>query len=154
MRKTETRSAIRSYDINLVGRCLLALACSVAVASAAHAHTFTGKFSGTGRACNGMLHVHSQTIEWRSSFSRCARSRYEVLDMSRPGEPGQMAFRFKTRSAKCLYEVVALEQVDGTDWTADGYPSLEAYQKKDAPGWQDSPLPARLVLECPTTQLR
>lgn len=135
-----------------IGRCLLALACLAAVTGAAHAHTFTGKFSGTGRACNGVLHVRGQTIEWRSSFSRCARSSYEVLDMSRPGEPGRMAFRFKARDAKCLYEVVALEQVDGTDWTADGYPSLEAYRKKDVPGWQDSPLPARLVLECPMTQ--
>jgi hypothetical protein len=53
-----------------------------------------------------------------------------------------------------LYKVLALEQVDGTDWTADGYPSLEAFRKKYLPDWRDSPLPERLVLECPMTQLR
>ncbi|SCX56722.1 hypothetical protein [Variovorax sp. EL159] len=128
--------------------CLLAFACSAGAAGA-----FKGTFSGTGRACNGTLHVRSQTIEWKSSFSTCRRSAYEVLETSQADGRQRMAFRLKAGGSKCLYEVLALEQVDGTDWTADGYPSLEAFRKKDLPDWRDSPLPERLVLECPMTRL-
>jgi len=128
--------------------CLLAFACSAGAAGA-----FKGTFSGTGRACNGTLHVRNQTIEWKSSFSTCRRSAYEVLETSQADGRQRMAFRLKARDSKCLYEVLALEQVDGTDWTADGYPSLEAFRKKDLPDWRDSPLPERLVLECPMTRL-
>jgi hypothetical protein len=133
----------------VLGLCLLAIACSTSAADA----TFTGSFSGTGRACNGMLHIRSKTIEWKSSFSTCRRSAYEVLEKSQIDGKQRVAFRLKAHGNHCLYEVLALEQIDGTDWTADGYPSLEAFHKKDLPDWRDSPLPQRLVLECPMTRL-
>jgi len=133
-----------------IGLCLLAFAFSTAAADT----LFTGTFSGTGRACNGMLHVRSKTIEWNSSFSTCRRGAYEVLEKSLTGGRQRIAFRLEAHGGKCLYEVLSLEQVDGTDWTADGYPSLEAFRKKDLPDWRDSPLPERLVLECPMTRLR
>lgn len=134
-----------------IGLCLLALACSATVADT----SFTGTFSGTGRACNGTLHVRSQAIDWTSSFSTCRRSAYEVLERSVDSSSSQrMVFRLKTPGDKCLYKVLTLEQVEGTDWTASGYPSLEAFRNKDLPEWRDSSLPERLVLECPMTQWR
>lgn len=138
--------------------CLLALACSTAGAGTAFAReldrAFTGAFSGTGRACNGTLHVRSDTIEWKSSFSACRRSAYEVLEQRQVDGRPQLAFRLEAHGGKCLYEVVSLNQVDGTDWTAEGYPSLEAFRERAQPAWRDSSLPERLVLECPMTQLR
>jgi hypothetical protein len=134
---------------NLLGLCLLAIACSTSAADA----TFTGDFSGTGRACNGTLHVRGKTIEWKSSFSTCQHGGYEVLEKSQIDGKQRVAFRLKAHGNHCLYEVLALEQVDGTDWTADGYPSLEAFHKRALPEWRDSSLAQRLVLECPMTQL-
>lgn len=133
-----------------IGLCLLALACSAAAADT----SFTGTFSGTGRACNGTLHVRSKTIEWASSFSSCRSSAYEVLEKSTNSSNRRMVFRLKAPGSKCLYKVLSLEQVDGTDWTANGYPSPEAFRNKDLPAWRDSALPERLVLECPMTQWR
>ena len=132
----------------------LALALLVVTGTATAEAPFTGAFSGTGRACNGMLQVHTKTIEWKSSFSTCRRGAYEVLEKNEAGSKRRIAFRLKAHGRKCLYEVLSLEQVEGTDWTADAYPSLEAFRKKDQPDWLNSPLPERLVLECPMTQLR
>jgi hypothetical protein len=133
-----------------IGLCLLALACTTAAADAA----FTGTFSGTGRACNGALHVRGKTIEWQSSFSACRRGTYEVLENNLVDGKRQIAFRLGAHGGQCLYEVLSLQQVEGTDWTADGYPSLEAFQQRAQPAWRDSSLPERLVLECPLTRLR
>lgn len=133
-----------------IGLCLLALACTTAAADAA----FTGTFSGTGRACNGMLHVRGKTIGWQSSFSACRRGTYEVLENNLVDGKRQIAFRLNAHGGRCLYEVLSLQQVEGTDWTADGYPSLEAFQQRAQPAWRDSSLPERLVLECPLTRLR
>lgn len=134
-----------------MGLCLLAFTCCYATAADA---SFTGTFSGTGRACNGTLHVRSQTIAWTSGFSTCRRGTYEVLERSTAHGNRRMVFRLNAPGGQCLYKVLALEQVEGTDWTASGYPSLEAFRNKDLPEWRDSSLPERLVLECPMTQWR
>lgn len=136
---------------NPIALALLMLAASGAAASDT---PFTGVFSGTGRACHGTLRVHGKTVEWNSSFSRCEASRYEVLEHQLDGSGQRIVFRIEARGSRCLYEVFSLEQVEGSDWTADGYPSLEAFRKRDLPDWRDSSLQERLVLECPMTRLK
>ncbi|MGJ7611971.1 MULTISPECIES: hypothetical protein [unclassified Variovorax] len=133
-----------------IGLCLLAFACATAAADTA----FTGAFSGTGRACNGTLDVRSKTIEWKSSFSACRSSAYEVLERRLVDGKREVVFRLKAHGGRCLYEVLSLTQVEGTDWTADGYPSLESFRQRAQPEWRDSARSERLVLECPMTQWR
>jgi hypothetical protein len=126
----------------------------LAVSCTAVAETpFTGKFSGTGRACSGGLFVRTRTIEWNSSFSVCKSARYEVLEKELVRDHGRVAFRFKTRSRQCLYEVVEAEQVSTYGWDVRGYQSLESYRKRALPGWSNSPLTERLILSCPMTRL-
>jgi hypothetical protein len=114
---------------------------------------FTAVFSGTGRACSGGLFVRTRTIEWNSSFSVCKRGRYEVLEKDFAGDHGRIAFRLHVRSRQCRHEVIEAEQVGTYGWSVQGYPSLEAYQKRTLPGWRNSPLDERLVLSCPMTRL-
>ena len=110
---------------------------------------FTGAFSGTGRACSGGLYVRTRTIEWNSSFSVCKPSRYEVLDKDLAADHGRIAFRVKTRSRRCLYEVIEAQQIGTYSWDVRGYQSLESYRKRALPDWRNSPLPERLILACP-----
>lgn len=114
---------------------------------------FTGKFSGTGRACSGGLYVRTQTIEWNSSFSVCKPAHYEVLEKEWVKDRGRIAFRYKTRSRQCLYEVIEAEQVSTYSWDVRGYQSLASYRKRALPGWSNSPLTERLILSCPMTRL-
>lgn len=132
-----------------VGPCLLAVAGFAAAADA----PFTGAFNGTGRACNGSLYVRAKTIEWISTYSICRPSRYEVLDKNLTGDLQRIAFRVKTRSRHCRYEVFELQQVSRYGWAADGYQSFEAFRKRQLPDWRNSPVPERFVLECPMTRL-
>jgi hypothetical protein len=130
----------------------LGLLCVAGLAAAADT-SFTGAFNGTGRACNGSLFVRERTIEWISTYSICKPSRYEVLEKDLAGDHQRIAFRVKTRSRQCRYEVFELQQVSRYGWAADGYPSLEAFKKRDLPDWRNSPMPERFVLECPMVRL-
>ncbi|MES2247061.1 MAG: hypothetical protein V4645_07260 [Pseudomonadota bacterium] len=113
---------------------------------------FTGRFSGTGRACSGGLYVRTKTIEWNSSFSICKPTRYEVLDRGRSKEGGErIVFRLQSRSRQCLYEVIEVEQYDIYSWGVQGFQSLEAYRNRALPDWANSPLEERLTLSCPMT---
>jgi hypothetical protein len=114
---------------------------------------FTAVFSGTGRACSGGLFVRLKTIEWNSSFSICKPVRYSVLEKDLAADRGRVAFRLAARSRQCRYEVIEAQQVSTYGWSVQGYQSLEAYQKRDLPGWRNSPLDERLVLSCPMTRL-
>ncbi|MET3498242.1 hypothetical protein [Variovorax boronicumulans] len=114
---------------------------------------FTGKFSGTGRACSGGLFVRTQTIEWNSSFSVCRPARYDVLEKDLRKDHGRIVFRFKTRSRQCLYEVIEAEQVGTYGWDVRGYQSLASYRKRALPGWSNSSLTERQILSCPMTRL-
>jgi len=138
----QVRKAIALLFLFLAGPC-------IATAEA----PFTAKFAGTGRACSGGLYVRAKTIEWNSSFSVCKPARYEVLEKKWVKDHDRIAFRFKTRSRGCLYEVVEAEQVSTYGWDVRGYQSLESYQKRALPDWSNSPLTERLVLSCPMTRL-
>lgn len=129
--------------------CLLLIAVCAAPAVAGD-EPFTGTFSGTGRACSGALQIRTKAIEWKSSFSVCKATRYEVLAKDSSPEHRKIAYRLKVRSKRCRYEVVEVEQhMGGYGWNVTGYQSLESFQNRDAPDWKNSALPERQVLSCP-----
>lgn len=128
---------------------LLSLSAAMATSAIADEQPFTGSFNGTGRACSGSLHVRTKTVDWKSSFSVCKPTRYEILDKDLASEHRRIAYRLSTRSKGCRYEVVEIQHVDGAGWNVIGYQSLEAYQNREAPDWKNSPLPERQVLSCP-----
>jgi hypothetical protein len=114
---------------------------------------FTAVFNGTGRACSGGLYIRTQTIEWNSSFSICKPRRYSVLEKDLAADHGRIVFRLSARSRQCRYEVIEAEQTSTYGWSVQGYPSLEAYQKRALPGWRHSPRDERMVLSCPMVRL-
>ena len=109
---------------------------------------FTGVFQGEGRACFGGLFVRSKTIEWTSSFSKCGPVRYEILDKDMTGEHPRIAYRLMERSKQCRNAVIALTHYNDEVWDVKGYPSVEAYQKRDLPDWKNSMQPDRAVTSC------
>jgi hypothetical protein len=109
---------------------------------------FTGVFHGEGRACFGGLFVRTKTIEWNSSFIKCGPTKYELLDQNLAGEHPRVVYRIKDRRKRCGLEVVELKHDNEYFWTVNGYPSVEAYQKRDLPDWKDSALPERAVASC------
>ena len=129
----------------VAGLCLATLA-TMAIAADA---PFTLALTGGGRACSGGLFVRTKTIEWNASFSRCKPSPYEILGRETAGDHERLAFRLLNRNRSCRYAVIEAEQVRPGSWNVNGYPSLEAYQKRDIPDWREAPLPARQVLSCP-----
>ncbi|MFC5475381.1 hypothetical protein [Paraherbaspirillum soli] len=133
------------HTIKIAGLCLaVALTSNAAAAD----KPFTGKFFGNGRACYGGLYVRSRTIEWHSTYSACERGRYQVLEQDMNGTEPRIAYLLKQRSKHCRYEVIELYQYNDEVWSAKGYRSLEAFQKKDLPDWKNSALPERGVLLC------
>ncbi len=120
---------------------------------AADERPFTGAFEGTGHACSGNLYIREKTAEWNTPFSVCKPARYEGLEKDFAGEHKRLALRIKSRSRRCAYEVFEVEQVSRYGWNANAYQSLEAFQKRSQPDWQNSPLPERLTLSCPTILL-
>ena len=132
--------------VKTVGLYLVIALANVAIAAD---EPFTGVFNGTGRACSGALYVRTQTIEWNSTYSVCKRGRYEILEKNLTADRKRIVYRLKKRSKHCRYEVVEVEHASGFGWNVGGYQSLEAFQKRDLPDWNNSALPERQVLSCP-----
>ncbi len=111
---------------------------------------FTGSFGSDGRACNGGLHVRSKTLEWISTYRICKPGSYRLVEKDLSGRYPRIVFRIKNHSRQCGLEVVELMQVDLRfgQWHANAYPSMEAYEKRDQPGWIDSEAPDRQALSC------
>jgi hypothetical protein len=128
---------------------LSAVAMATATPAMAGDHTFTGTFSGTGRACSGALKIRAKTIEWKSSFSVCKPTGYEILDQDLSSDHRRITYRLKSQSKRCRYVVVEVEHVGGAGWNVNGYQSVDAYKNRDAPDWKNSSLPERQVLSCP-----
>lgn len=127
----------------------LLAAAVVAPGAPAGERSFTGVFEGTGRACSGNLYIREKTAEWNTPFSVCKPARYELLEKDFAREHKRLALRIKSRSKRCLYEVFEVEQVSRYGWNANAYQTLEAFQKRSLPDWDNSPLPERLTLSCP-----
>ncbi|MDM0082095.1 hypothetical protein QTI17_15985 [Variovorax sp. J31P179] len=129
--------------------CLLATAGT----AAADALPYTGVYESWGRVCRGAARLTATTIEWKSPFSNCKRSSYEVIDIASNNEPPRIAVRIKKRSKGCDFEVIQLEEQQIGDapkmWGINGYPSLEAYQKRELPEWKYAVSDDRMRLHCP-----
>jgi len=111
---------------------------------------FTVAFGSSGRACQGGLYVRTKTLDWITTYQVCKAMRYEVLEKDLTGNPQRIVFRTEKRSRQCSMEVFELSQADPRvgKWDASAYPSLEAYQKRNEPGWIDSLDPHRQALDC------
>ncbi|MEJ8811256.1 hypothetical protein WKW77_09270 [Variovorax ureilyticus] len=112
---------------------------------------FTGSFGGSsGRVCSGGIHIRAKTLEWISTYRICKPSPYEVLERDASGRFPRIVFRIRNRSRQCDLEVFELAQADPRigQWEASAYPSMEAYVKRDQPGWIDSQAPERQALSC------
>lgn len=134
----------------------LVLALLLAGETSAADKPFTGVFEGTGRACSGNLYIRSKTVEWNTPFSVCKRTTYEVLEKDFSGEGKRLALHLKTRSKRCAYVVVEATKADSVSpyaWNITGYQSLEAFQKRELPGWKHSALDERMTLSCPVVLL-
>lgn len=129
--------------------CLLAIANA---ATAAGMLPYTGVYQSWGRGCNGgAARLGPRTIEWRTTWSNCKASPYEVIDLASKDEAPHVALRVEKRSRNCRFEVIEIfEERNGMKmWGINGYPSLEAYRKRDLPGWADSIAEDRRPLACP-----
>ncbi|WP_143044789.1 hypothetical protein [Variovorax sp. YR216] len=112
---------------------------------------FTGNFGGSsGRVCSGGIHIRAKTLEWISTYRICKSSSYDVVERDASGQYPRIVFRIKNRSRQCGLEIFELAQADAHigQWEATAYPSMEAYLKRDQPGWVDSQAPERQALSC------
>lgn len=109
---------------------VLVLFANVATATAA---PFTGAFRGEGRACFGGLFVKTKTIEWNASFFKCGPVRYAVVEQALENEHPRIVFQINDPQKTCGIAVLSLEHHNAFFWTADGYPSVEAFEKRDLP---------------------
>jgi hypothetical protein len=109
---------------------------------------FTGVFRGEGRACYGALFVRTKTIEWNAGFFKCGPARHELLEQNLTAEHPKVVFKIDDPRRQCGLAVIELEYYNAYFWEVKGYPSVEAYQKRDLPGWKDSMLPNRAVTSC------
>ncbi|WP_198088852.1 hypothetical protein [Variovorax sp. E3] len=135
------------------GWLLLAAVCGTGFAPTVAANgAFTRVFEGTGRACSGNLYIRARTAEWNTPFSVCRPSRYEVLEKDLAREKKRLAIRLETRGRHCRYEVIEVEKVSRYGWNANGYPSVEAFDKRALPDWENSALPERMTLSCPVIE--
>lgn len=82
---------------------------------------FTGTFSGTGRACAGLLHVQNKTLTWQTPFSQCRKMAYEVIEQSQQGNERRPVFQLRQSNKQCLYEVLYLYHRDTTNPDINGH---------------------------------
>ncbi|CAJ0731116.1 MAG: hypothetical protein QM625_02835 [Ralstonia sp.] len=130
-----------------VGRLLIAVSL-LAAQSAMAADALTGTFRGDGRACYGALFLRSNTIEWNASFFKCGPTRYKVIEQDLSGDHPHAAFKIEDRRKRCGLAVIEVSRYSEFSWSVKGYPTMEAYQKREEPGWKDSADPARQVALC------
>lgn len=108
---------------------------------------FLGVYRGQGRACTGGLFLRQRTLEWNASFFRCGPVPYRRLEQEDGARP-RLALRITHAGKACRFEVVEIHYYSEWSWTINGYPSLEAYERRDEPGWKDATDPAREIASC------
>lgn len=118
---------------------LLSILLFVSTSLAAEA-PFTSAFQGTGRACYGGLYVRTKTISWLTSFSRCQKVPYEMLERQENGHDRRFTFRLKQHPKGCRFEVLYLYHRDipnpDIDWHVIGYASLTDYRADKQDGFK------------------
>jgi len=108
---------------------------------------FIGVYHGQGRACFGGLFLRERTLEWNASFFRCAPTRYRRIAQQDGARP-RVALELSGKAKACRFKVVEIAYYSEWSWTVNGYPSLEAYARRDQPGWKDSDAPERQIASC------
>jgi len=131
--------------------CLAASAVLLAATCGAGEAPRTAAFQGGGRACAGGLYVRATTIEWKTTFSVCERSAFDIVEHTSAGDDAtRIVYRLSNRSRSCRYEVVELTKVSPTGWDVTGYPSLAAFERRSSADVQA----LAATLSCPMVQRR
>jgi hypothetical protein len=113
----------------------MALAFGSHVAPVAADAPCDGVYRSWGRTCQGSLVVRSKTIEWNSPFSVCKPSPYAVLDSELEGDERRVVYRIKKRNKACAFDVIEVFQFGDDMWSMRGYPSVEAYERRNDDAW-------------------
>lgn len=108
---------------------------------------FIGVYKGEGRACFGGLYVRERTLEWHASFFRCGPVRYRRIAQEEGTRP-RLAVELEGDGKACGLKVVELKYYSEWSWTVNGYPSREAYERREEPGWKDAVEPGRQIASC------
>jgi hypothetical protein len=84
--------------------------------------------AGGGRACNGILRIYPNYLNWETGFSTCDHVPYKTLQSS---EDGPWVYQF-SRKKGCLYSILEVRQPnDGGFWNVVGYETVTAWRKQD-----------------------
>src|ERR1700743_1265058 len=94
--------------------------------------------SGGGRACNGILRIFPNYLNWETSFSTCDHVLYKILQSSKDGP---WVYQFSKKKG-CLYSVLEVRQhSDGSGtWEVSGYTTITAWRKLEATPDSDCPM--------------
>ena len=125
---------------------LLALAMTAGTALAS-TDPFLGVYHGQGRACSGGLFLRERTMEWNASFFRCTPTHYRRIAQQDGARP-RVVLALSGNDKGCPFKVVEIAYFSEWSWTINGYPSMEAYERRDEPGWKDAQAPERQVASC------
>ncbi len=134
----------------ILGIGLLAAMASAAAPNAAA--PYIGVYKPWSRGCGGAVFLREKTVEWHATWNTCERRPYKVLEVAARNELPRIAVQIEKPSRQCGFEVLEIQQENSRPssmWALRAYPTLESYEKRDLPEWQDSPLPERAVPMCP-----
>jgi hypothetical protein len=94
--------------------------------------------AGGGRACNGILRIYPNYLDWETSFSTCDHVPYKTLQSSKNGP---WVYQLSPKKG-CLYSALEVRQhADGSGtWEASGYKTITAWRKREATPDSDCPM--------------
>lgn len=125
---------MRTVAYASIGTCLV-----VATAMAAEPRPFTGRFEGTGRACYGTLAIKAKTIAWKTIFSQCKTTPFELIEQNRQDGQIRLTYRLKTIAPSCRFSILTLTHAGPSPqsgWEATGYGSRQSYESDKSRGYQ------------------
>ncbi|MDM0077643.1 hypothetical protein QTH90_24765 [Variovorax sp. J2P1-59] len=96
-----------------------------------------GAYKSWGQGCDGGAYIRRDTIEWHSPWSVCKATPYEVIDSKLEGDQRRVAYKLKKLSKACRYQIIEISEgkKEGDYWSINGYPTLEAYEKRGDDAW-------------------
>ncbi len=85
--------------------------------------------AGGGRACNGILRIYPNYLDWETSFSTCDHVPYKTLQSSKNGP---WVYQF-SRKKGCPYTVLEVQQPNEQNgfWNVTGYETIADWRKQD-----------------------
>jgi hypothetical protein len=89
-----------------------------------------GVYSGSGRACAGILVITADHISWSTPFSYCAATAFTVKDRTKTNKSLRVAYQLLRSGGKCRYQILMLTHDGdnkGIGWNVVGFPSLTTY---------------------------